>query len=208
MTYSSCKRLFTRYQWQRRDYKLFGPNEGGAPDWDKYPAIQEMPVTGTITGVWVDTKSISKAVKEGNLTAAFSLGTAARAAPGEWKSHVNESKNSTPVTATGYAYSGGRREIVRVDVSVDGGKTWDQATLLDQKQAEYDDETDRQKRNIVARGRRNFAWKRWRYDGVVLGDSPSEVVVKAIDSAYNTQFEKHDGMFNVRSNLAMAWHRV
>ena len=37
---------------------------------------------------------------------------------------------SAPVTVQGYAYSGGGREIIRVDVSLDGGKNWDQAELL------------------------------------------------------------------------------
>ncbi|ERT00499.1 hypothetical protein HMPREF1624_03872 [Sporothrix schenckii ATCC 58251] len=212
-------------QWQRRDYKLFGPNEGAAPDWDRYPAIQEMPVTSAITGVWVGQSAINKAIKDGSLpqreTPTLSPGLGSRAAPGvrdlaawqaEWKQqHASpKDKDATPVTATGYAYSGGGREIVRVDVSVDGGRTWDQATLLDQKQAHYDDETDRQKGNIVARGRRDFAWKRWRYDGLLLGGdaSPAEVVVKATDNAYNTQPERHDGIYNVRGNLATAWHRV
>lgn len=33
------------------------------------------------------------------------------------------------VTLKGYAYSGGGRGIIRVDVSVDGGKTWTSADL-------------------------------------------------------------------------------
>lgn len=36
-----------------------------------------------------------------------------------------------PLTVRGYAYSGGGRGIIRVDVSIDGGKTWQDATLLD-----------------------------------------------------------------------------
>ncbi|CAK7268606.1 hypothetical protein SEPCBS119000_003146 [Sporothrix epigloea] len=205
-------------QWQRRDYKLFGPNEGGAPDWDRYPAIQEMPITSAITGVWVGQSAICNAVKQGYLSAASPppvMGS--RAAPGvrdlqawltEWeKSH--QQAETTPVAVTGYAYSGGGREIVRVDVSVDGGRTWDQAVLLDHIAKPYDDDEAKALKNIVARGRRDFAWKRWRYEGSLIGNSPtSEIVVKAVDSAYNTQPERHDGIYNVRGNLATAWHRV
>ena len=36
-----------------------------------------------------------------------------------------------PLTVKGYAYSGGGRGIVRVDVSIDNGATWRAATLLD-----------------------------------------------------------------------------
>ncbi|KAH6680877.1 Oxidoreductase, molybdopterin-binding domain-containing protein [Halenospora varia] len=35
-------------QWQRRDYKSFGPNETH-PDWDKASSIQERPITSAIT---------------------------------------------------------------------------------------------------------------------------------------------------------------
>ncbi|CAK7238372.1 hypothetical protein SEUCBS140593_010600 [Sporothrix eucalyptigena] len=206
-------------QWQRRDYKLFGPNEGGAPNWDKYPAIQEMPITSAITGVWVGQKVIKQALQKGHLISSSTSSTTmgSRAEPGvrdlqAWQSDWNKSNQkttTTPVAVTGYAYSGGGREIVRVDISVDGGRTWDQAVLLDQKDREYDDEENKSKKNIVARGRRDFAWKRWRYEGALLGDSStSEIVVKATDSAYNTQPERHDGIYNVRGNLATAWHRV
>ncbi len=212
-------------QWQRRDYKLFGPNEGTAPDWDKYPAIQEMPVTSAITGVWLGHTAIGRAVAEGRFAAATvaSAGLGQRAPPGtrdvkawqdrQWANADNGGggygRRSTPVAVAGYAYSGGGREIARVDVSVDGGRTWDQAELLDHKTRPTDDDGGR---NVVARGRPDWSWKRWRYVGVMLDGQadkqPPEVVCKAVDSAYNTQPERHDGIYNVRGNLATAWHRV
>ena len=201
-------------QWQRRDYKLFGPNEGGKPNWDRYPAIQEMPITSAITSV-----AVGKDAKPRTGTA-----TGARAPPGvrdlkAWqdKHGVGSPRGGTPVEVAGYAYSGGGREIVRVDVSVDGGRTWDQAELLDAPARDYDAAEETQKKHVVARGRRDWAWKRWQYRGVLLEESFSksptskqghEIVVKAVDSAYNTQPEHHDGIYNVRGNLATAWHRV
>jgi sulfite oxidase len=147
-------------QWQRRDYKSFGPNVGSNPDWSKAKSIQEMPVTSAIT-------SISKP--------SLPAGEATR-----------------PISVEGYAYSGGGREIVRVDISVDGGKTWDQADLVD----------DRMK------GSKAWCWKRWRYTGLRRDSGKTVLLVKATDEAYNTQPESYESIYNARGNLATAWHRV
>lgn len=141
-------------QWQRRDYKCFGPNEVGHENWDKAKSIQEMPVTSAITALrHEETKSVVE----------------------------------------GYAYSGGGREVVRVDLSLDGGKSWDQASFLSAEQL----------------GSKSWAWKRWRYE-VPKGQDTSnlELVCKATDDAYNTQPASHDCIYNARGNLATAWHRV
>ncbi|KAL3425158.1 oxidoreductase molybdopterin binding domain-containing protein [Phlyctema vagabunda] len=147
-------------QWQRRDYKCFGPNVGSSPDWDKAKSIQEMPITSAITAI----KSASA---------------------------------SRPMAIEGYAYSGGGREIVRVDISMDNGETWDQAELLD-------DATQ-------AKGSKAWCWKRWRYTGNPNPDAvvdKTTVLVKATDEAYNTQPENYRDIYNARGNLATAWHRV
>lgn len=245
-------------QWQRRDYKCFGPNEGSSPDWDRYPAIQEMPITSAVTGVWV-----GGCVREAGQKAPWMLRRTDehRAAPGVrdlsgWRRehHLDQPPPQTatasdsspgkaaaaaaaattaapddetvPVALTGYAYSGGGKHIIRVDVSVDGGRTWDQAELLD----------DCRPDGKGCRGSKAWTWKRWRYVGNLPefagsgdvgatikeqydkteGSSSSKqkearcttVLVKATDSAYNTQPENHTGIYNVRGNLATAWHRV
>jgi hypothetical protein len=46
-------------------------------------------------------------------------------------------EDADEVTVKGYAYSGGGRGIVRVDVSTDGGKTWNAAVLNQPKQPLY-----------------------------------------------------------------------
>ncbi|CZR54858.1 related to nitrate reductase [NADPH] [Phialocephala subalpina] len=147
-------------QWQRRDYKCFGPNVS-VPDWSKAKSIQEMPITSAITGI--SNPSLPK-----------------------------DSKDGKPISVEGYAYSGGGREIVRVDISTDGGKTWDQAELVDDQM----------------NGAKAWCWKRWRYSGLKRDSGKTSVLVKATDEAYNTQPESYDAIYNPRGNLATAWHRV
>ena len=212
-------------QWQRRDYKSFGPNEGAHPDWDKAPAIQEMPITSAITSIW-----IGECVRRGRVPW-ISRGKDRAAA-----SRVDEQQGSLnladagarvgftatvpcpkelrqePIALQGYAYSGGGREISRVDISLDGGKNWDQAELV-HGQADGDGDW---------KGNSNWSWKRWRYTGQLPnlplpkdaqtssndGAHCTTVIVKATDVSYNTQPECHGSIYNVRGNLANAWHQV
>jgi sulfite oxidase len=229
-------------QWQRRDYKSFGPNEGANPDWGRARAIQEMPVTSAITGVWVgdcvrggkvpwlddegapparvkycaedvggkgvvDIAAVEKKVgftsnDEGCSSSGTAGDTSAATKPEQHELHTS----LEPVAIQGYAYSGGGREISRVDVSLDGGRTWDQADLVD--------DWTRQ----GGKGSKHWAWKRWRYVGrlprLLLPSANggerhcTTLVVKATDESYNTQPEDHKSIYNVRGNLATAWHRV
>lgn len=151
-------------QWQRRDYKSFGPNVGPNPDWSKAKSIQEMPITSAITAI----KNASHD-----------------------RSGANDGVEP-PIGVEGYAYSGGGREIVRVDISTDSGKTWDQAELLDDR----------------GKGSKAWCWKRWRYNGLKRSEGKMTVLVKATDDSYNTQPESYEHIYNARGNLATAWHRV
>ncbi|KAI1393054.1 Oxidoreductase, molybdopterin-binding domain-containing protein [Hypoxylon trugodes] len=162
--------------WQRRDYKCFGPNEV-KQDWDKYKAIQVMPITSAITRTLL---------KPTNKT----LG------------NRDDATHNPVVQIEGYAYSGGGREIQRVDISLDGGQTWDQAQLIDD--------------TTLERGSKAWCWKRWKYETGLSeiskrsqGESKTAtLIVKATDDAYNTQPESHKSIYNLRGNLATAWHRV
>ncbi|KAI8623193.1 Oxidoreductase, molybdopterin-binding domain-containing protein [Xylariaceae sp. FL1651] len=165
--------------WQRKDYKCFGPNET-KQDWDKYKSIQVMPITSAITRTRLKPEQRSTPI--------------AREGP-------KATASGRVVQVEGYAYSGGGREIQRVDISLDGGTTWDQARLLDDRKQEQ--------------GSRNWCWKRWKYEGVLPevkddanGEAKTTFVVKATDDAYNTQPETHKSIYNLRGNLATAWHRV
>ncbi|KAJ9606549.1 hypothetical protein H2200_008557 [Cladophialophora chaetospira] len=157
-------------QWQQRDYKCFGPNQTGKDlDWSSAPAIQETPVQSAMTSI--------KEVSPGSFDASREL----------QKPGLTEDA----VQVAGYALSGGGREIIRVDISADGGSTWQQAVLLPDE----------------AEGQQSWSWKRWHaiVSRPVVG---SEMVVKAIDDGYNTQPESYVGQYNFRGNLTTAWHRV
>jgi len=195
-------------QWQRKDYKCFGPNETKV-DWDAAPAIQELPVQSAITEV-----------KTGGWT---------KAARNDAQGQADETAQK--VTLGGYAYSGGGRSIIRVDVSMDSGKSWSQAYLLP-------DCVGKDGSPSPCQGHGAWSWKRWRFDTAVpltafrepekIGsseqvgsgevDSPpaatqgnkkcTTVMVKATDDTYNTQPESHAATWNLRGNLATAWHRI
>ncbi|KAI0415949.1 Oxidoreductase, molybdopterin-binding domain-containing protein [Xylaria grammica] len=172
--------------WQRRDYKCFGPNET-KQDWDKYKSIQVMPITSAITRTRLKPEHPATPLKTLESPVPKLVPTA--------------TTSGRVIQLEGYAYSGGGREIQRVDVSLDGGASWDQACLLDDTKQEQ--------------GSRTWCWKRWKYEGVLPevkadanGEAKTTFVVKATDDAYNTQPETHKSIYNLRGNLATAWHRV
>jgi sulfite oxidase len=91
-----------------------------------------------------------------------------------------------PLTARGYAISGGR-PIVRVDVTLDGGASWRQATLLGRE--------DR------------WTWRCWEL-ALELPPGAHTLAVRAWDSAANTQPEDARALWNVKGYMNNAWHRV
>jgi sulfite oxidase len=81
------------------------------------------------------------------------------------------------VTVTGYAISGGANRIERVDVTVDGGATWECAELLDPPS--------------------RWAWRRWQIS-FDLPPGEVQIVARAIDSSLNTQPEDPAHLWNVQ----------
>lgn len=135
-------------QWQRRDYKCFGPNrtkigKGEESVWDEAPAIQEMPVQSAITHI-------------------------RRHNGGSETSGHNEL-----VEVQGYAYSGAGRKIIRVDVSADDGQTWEQAEILPPNlnllgprkniSSEENGSDSNGNGNGEWRGSKEWSWVQWRY---------------------------------------------
>ncbi|KAJ4163601.1 hypothetical protein LMH87_005321 [Akanthomyces muscarius] len=211
-------------QWQRKDYKCFGPNQTKV-DWEKAPAIQELPVQSAVTslklGEWVKEKP------------------AAAAGTDAGQNEPTAADDARELTLSGYAFSGGGRSIIRVDVSIDAGKNWTQAYLLP-------DCDPKPGSPSLCHGHGAWTWKRWMYKGAIAASvfrngepektaddksvengtpPPAEstdtggtekttgrrcttLLVKATDEVYNCQPESHAATWNFRGNLANAWHRV
>ena len=93
----------------------------------------------------------------------------------------------------GYAWSGGGRGILRVDVSVDGGKTWHEADLHNADQQRH----------------REWAWTLWEIVLPVPETSGKfTVVCKATDTSHNAQPEEAESIWNLRGLIHNAWHKV
>eukprot|EP00168_Porphyra_purpurea_P015410 TRINITY_DN473_c0_g1_i10.p1 TRINITY_DN473_c0_g1~~TRINITY_DN473_c0_g1_i10.p1 ORF type:complete len:616 (+),score=268.70 TRINITY_DN473_c0_g1_i10:539-2386(+) len=85
-------------------------------------------------------------------------------------------------TLKGYAYSGGGRKVTRVEVSIDGGKTWLLATV---------DHPEERHSHAPSYGR-YYCWAFWEYtiDKFALlnaATSSGELLVRAWDEGNNTQ---------------------
>ncbi|PPS16503.1 hypothetical protein GOBAR_AA04097 [Gossypium barbadense] len=101
------------------------------------------------------------------------------------------------VRISGYAVSGGGRGIERVDVSIDGGKTWMEATRFQKTGIPY-----------IADGISNDKWAWVLLELTVDIPQSTEIIAKAVDSAANVQPEKVQDIWNLRGILNTSWHRV
>ncbi|RYB01356.1 sulfite oxidase [Lichenibacterium ramalinae] len=90
-------------------------------------------------------------------------------------------------TIRGYAIATDRA-IARVDVSVDGGRQWRQATIEDH-------------------GGARWSWTFW-HATLDLLTGEHELVVRAWDAAGQTQPALADDVWNFKGYLSAAWHRV
>ncbi|XP_042363250.1 sulfite oxidase, mitochondrial [Plectropomus leopardus] len=105
------------------------------------------------------------------------------------------------VTVKGYAWSGGGREVVRVDVSLDGGKTWQVAKLRSSDKG--------QAPKPSPPPGRAWAWKLWEVTAPLPAEAQElEIVCKAVDNSYNMQPDTVPPIWNLRGVLSNAWHRV
>lgn len=92
-----------------------------------------------------------------------------------------------PLTVRGYAFAGGGRGIARVDVSTDGGRTWQQAGLQDQPGP--------------------WAWRLWQHR-LDLRPGPVEITARAWDTAAGVQPESPAHLWNPKGYANNAWARV
>lgn len=166
--------------WQRNDYKSFSPSvDMFTVDYSKSISIQEMPVQSAIC----DPQS----------------GDKLRISSGKIDEANKEAILSIPVN--GYAWSGGGKLILRVDVSIDNGATWQTASL--------EQEPDFDKRN------KTWHWTRWKTnielpveEFIERKKDKVEICCRAVDSAYNSQPERAETIWNVRGVVNNCWHRV
>ena len=98
------------------------------------------------------------------------------------------------MTVSGWAWAGGGRNIVRVDVTGDNGLTWTSAELKEGKEQRFG---------------KAWAWTFWEAEvpAVVLKDGTVDVASKAIDNAFNVQPESSDHVWNVRGLGNNSWFR-
>ncbi|OMO92929.1 hypothetical protein COLO4_17205 [Corchorus olitorius] len=101
------------------------------------------------------------------------------------------------VTVRGYAASGGGRGIERVDVSIDGGKTWIEASRFQKTGIRY-----------IADDMNSDKWAWVLFEVTVDISHNTEIVAKAVDTAANVQPEKVQDIWNLRGILNTSWHRV
>ena len=94
--------------WQRNDYKSFPSNMDSATgdEFARAHSIQQLPIQSAIC-----------TPKDGQPIAV------------QWK-HDPQSGTTKPfIELAGYAWSGGGRAVIRVDLTTDNGRTWHMATL-------------------------------------------------------------------------------
>ncbi|CAA9478436.1 MAG: hypothetical protein AVDCRST_MAG45-2 [uncultured Solirubrobacterales bacterium] len=92
-----------------------------------------------------------------------------------------------PLRVSGYAFAGDDRGVVRVDVSTDGGRSWRQADLLDQRSP--------------------WSWRLWATEVDVAAET-TDVVARAWDSAAAAQPESAAHLWNPKGYVNNAWARV
>jgi sulfite oxidase len=93
----------------------------------------------------------------------------------------------SPLELRGYALAGGGRSIARVDVSCDGGETWNAAQLLDDLGP--------------------WAWRLWSLP-VELPPGDHEIRVRAWDTSAGTQPESPAAVWNPKGYMNTTWGRM
>ncbi|MEJ2867200.1 sulfite oxidase [Actinomycetospora sp. OC33-EN08] len=92
-----------------------------------------------------------------------------------------------PTRVSGYAFAGGDRTVVRVDVSADGGATWTQADLAEQAST--------------------WAWRHW-HASVEVPQGDVELLARAWDSSAALQPERPEQVWNPKGYVNNSWARL
>jgi len=102
------------------------------------------------------------------------------------------SKDEDEVKVRGWAWSGGGRGIVRVEVSGDEGKSWVTAKL----------------RRPGQKPGQEWAWTLWEADIPIPDKDNFKICSRAIDTSYNSQPGNVGPLWNLRGILNNSWHHV
>lgn len=94
---------------------------------------------------------------------------------------------SGPTEVSGYAFAGDDRGVARVDVSVDGGQSW--------QQAELEEETS------------PWAWRLWRAT-VELPPGEVAIIARAWDTTAAVQPETPESVWNPRGYINNSWPKI
>lgn len=103
---------------------------------------------------------------------------------------VDVNKENDILKVKGFAWSGGGRGIIRVDVSPDDGNTWKMAKLKDGSDQPLN---------------RAWAWTFWEVE-IDPKKYKNKIYCKATDSSYNVQPEKLEYAWNIRGLNNNSWH--
>ena len=98
-----------------------------------------------------------------------------------------ESVRTGPVQVTGYAFAGGERAVARVDVSTDGGSTWTQADL--------------------GEDRGGWVWRMW-HAQIDVPAGEVEIIARAWDTSAASQPENPASLWNPKGYVNNSWPRV
>mmetsp|Transcript_14320 Transcript_14320/g.20988 ORF Transcript_14320/g.20988 Transcript_14320/m.20988 type:complete len:567 (-) Transcript_14320:444-2144(-) len=109
--------------------------------------------------------------------------------------HETDQQQRVMVKTSGWAFAGGGRNIVRVDLTGDGGNTWTTATFTHGHDQRF---------------HKAWAWVFWSAELPAVVDQNTgtvEVCSKAVDMAYNIQPEYCAQMWNLRGLVNNSWFR-
>ncbi|KAL5601225.1 hypothetical protein BROUX41_006023 [Berkeleyomyces rouxiae] len=185
-------------QWQRKDYKCFGPNVGKKPDWESAPSIQEMPVTSAITSaVLADAGATPDARQVAVSGWAYSGG-------GKAITRVDISLDGGATWAQADLLDDDRCNNTKQNHTGSGRtwawKRWTYTGSVPLAPAASTEPST------------SLSFPRGADAADAAADAPfrcsPDIVVKATDETYNTQPQAQSSIYNARGNLATAWHRV
>ena len=107
---------------------------------------------------------------------------------------VDVDEDEDKIKVKGFAWSGGGRGIIRVDVSPDDGKQWKMAELKQGSEQPLN---------------KAWAWTFWEanFKKEEIDYSKKEFSCKATDASYNVQPEKLEQAWNIRGLNNNSWHK-